>query len=742
MHRSVPTRLPLALVLAAFLFAGCASTDAPQGETGALSLDLVLEGGIEIDEVAWTISGNGMEMSGTIDVSAPGSTASVEVFGLPPGDGYLVELSATSVDGEVMCGGSAPFAVEIGISTPVMVILNCKLPQRFGGVRVNGEFNICAELTKMVVSPLQTSVGNDISLFSAAQDEEGDPITTMWMSSSGTIADPMAAATTYTCTEVGDDDITVLVSDDGGTYCMSMWTVPVTCVAGEGDPCEGVICESDGNECTAEACNPQSGLCESSNVENGTPCLDNTGTCTDGECVTTNLCEGVTCESDGNECTTEACNPQSGLCESSNVENGTPCLDNTGTCTDGTCVTTDLCEGVTCEDDGNECTTETCNPANGQCQSSNVANGTDCGDGGACLDGTCVQGDPCEGVVCDPTGNECTVGICNSQTGLCDETNVPNGTSCNGGAGECSNGECVAGSIDYPEQTANLTVGCRNNVTTDISILPFDLSVDPGPMSASAAFTAGLDGLAAFSEAFLDAAQAVVPGGVRSGQLIVSNGGGLAATVAATGAVTGANVQLGPDPASLQSRCALTGVPCTGAPGLGNCLSIPVVNNNCTTGFVDIPVQEGTPLSAGGCTPATPGVPPPDCNCAPCAALDVAPSTTKAAECAANGFCVTGDLPLPLNAANGNYTAGATSGQPMYFDWIQPYGLDGDGTITLPAAVFAQNPAPVGVRVSAGGLFVALQCAGGVDSGGPDGVGVPDDASPTPNANKIQFLVP
>ncbi|MGB5696610.1 MAG: hypothetical protein WBM46_13210, partial [Polyangiales bacterium] len=101
-----------------------------------------------------------------------------------------------------------------------------------------------------------------------------------------------------------------------------------------------------------------------------------------------------------------------------------------------------------------------------------------------------------------------------------------------------------------------------------------------------------------------------------------------------------------------------------------------------------------------------------------------------------------GDLPLPLQAATGTYTAGATSGSLMYFDWVQPYGIDVDGTILLPAATFADPPAPVGVRVSAGGLFVALQCAGGVDSGGPDGVGVPDDVSPTPNANKITFLVP
>ena len=225
----------------------------------------------------------GWTWGGAVDVSAPGSTASVEVYGLPVGkEPYVVELSAVSVDQQVTCRGSAEFDIEVGVSTPVMVILNCKLPQELGSVRVNGKFNICAQLTKMVVAPLQTSVGNDISLFSAASDEEGDPIAYMWSSHSGSIADPVAASTTYTCTEVGDDDITVLVTDDDGIECMSMWTVRVTCVAGEANPCDDVTCEDDGNECTDEACNPANGMCETSNNTNA--CENDTGTCNAGVC--------------------------------------------------------------------------------------------------------------------------------------------------------------------------------------------------------------------------------------------------------------------------------------------------------------------------------------------------------------------------------------------------------------------------------------------------------------------------
>ena len=188
----------------------------------------------EIDEVAWEITGGDMApMSGTVDTSAPGSTASVEVFGIPEGD-FVVMLEATATDGETTCGGAAPFSVVAGQVTEAHVLLRCKLPSRFGGVRVNGKLNICAELTKVVVSPLQTSVGNVINLMADAVDAEDDPIEYAWTALVGTIADPGDPITIYTCTAEGSDEITIPVSDDGGEYCMSQWTVPVTCVGDGG----------------------------------------------------------------------------------------------------------------------------------------------------------------------------------------------------------------------------------------------------------------------------------------------------------------------------------------------------------------------------------------------------------------------------------------------------------------------------------------------------------------------------
>lgn len=220
---------PIALV-AAIGGAGCSADTAPDEPTGSLHLRLELAPGIQIDEVRWEISGGEMEpMHGVIDTSAPGSTASVEVLGLPSSTSHLVELEAVTTDGEIACRGDAVFVVEAGVSTDVMVMLNCKPPERLGGVRVNGEPNFCAELVKVVVSPLQTSIGDQIHLSALALDAEDDPISYLWLGGGGFVEDIFAPTTTFTCRRVGRSSVTVYVSD--GSYpCQDSWTVEVECV--------------------------------------------------------------------------------------------------------------------------------------------------------------------------------------------------------------------------------------------------------------------------------------------------------------------------------------------------------------------------------------------------------------------------------------------------------------------------------------------------------------------------------
>ena len=222
----------LVLTVAAF---GCDSSSGTGGKVDpcltALRINLEVGDGAVIDRVDYEITGNGMEpMGGTIDTSAPGATASVESFGIPPGEGYVVTMVATSVDGTLMCGGAASFDVGVGVSTEVDVMLNCKGSERFGGVRVNGKLNICAELEKVIVAPLQTSSGYALEVQASASDEEGDSVEYSWTATGGSFDDADAAETVFTCGEADEEQITIEISDDDFVYCIDGWTIDVNCV--------------------------------------------------------------------------------------------------------------------------------------------------------------------------------------------------------------------------------------------------------------------------------------------------------------------------------------------------------------------------------------------------------------------------------------------------------------------------------------------------------------------------------
>jgi hypothetical protein len=229
-----------------FLLVGCGVETSGDPSGASVTIDLELAGGSAIDEVSYVVTGSDMEpMGGVIDTSAPGSTASVELFGIAPGQGYLVTMSATSVDGTTTCAGAAPFDVTAETVTRVSVFLGCKRPSQFGGVRVNGHLNVCAELAKAVVSPLQTSTNDDIDLSAQAVDAEGDSVGYRWTATGGSIADPGSAETTFTCSEPGDQLITIEVSDDGFVDCVDGWTVNVTCTGEAGGEHAPLLVGSD-----------------------------------------------------------------------------------------------------------------------------------------------------------------------------------------------------------------------------------------------------------------------------------------------------------------------------------------------------------------------------------------------------------------------------------------------------------------------------------------------------------------
>ena len=110
-----------------------------------------------------------------------------------------------------------------------------------------------------------------------------------------------------------------------------------------------------------------------------------------------------------------------------NVADGTEC--DGGACSGGVCVEVDLCEGVDCNDN-NECTARmTVMPRTAPATTSTTAPRATTTR--ACAPTAAAWTSD----ICDDTGNECTVAMCNNTTGVCDTMNVSDGTECNGGSG-------------------------------------------------------------------------------------------------------------------------------------------------------------------------------------------------------------------------------------------------------------------------------------------------------------------
>lgn len=117
-----------AFVAAIAVLAACGpSVETSSDSTSSLRVNLTIAEAAAIDEVRWKVSGGDMEdMMGIIDTSAGESTASIELFGIPQGSGYLVEMEALSAAGDFFCEGSATFDVVAGAATPVDLALSCK----------------------------------------------------------------------------------------------------------------------------------------------------------------------------------------------------------------------------------------------------------------------------------------------------------------------------------------------------------------------------------------------------------------------------------------------------------------------------------------------------------------------------------------------------------------------------------------------------------------------------------------
>ena len=217
--------------------------------------------------------------------------------------------------------------------------------------------------------------------------------------------------------------------------------------------------------CKKSSCNPVTGAC-SFVPANGAMACNDANACTIGDQCVNGLCTGgmdTNCN-DGNPCTDDSCDPESGCLYTYNT---TPCQD-ANQCTIG-----DVCQDGACLpgalkqcDDSNVCTDDSCDPATGCQYAPNLALCSDsnkCTEGDHCAAGQCLPG---SAVSCNDQ-NLCTDDTCHPDLGC---LNTPNSSPCQDGDA-CTNGDTCGEGLCQPGKPVNCDDG---NVCTDDGCDPQD----------------------------------------------------------------------------------------------------------------------------------------------------------------------------------------------------------------------------------------------------------------------------
>ncbi len=192
------------------------------------------------------------------------------------------------------------------------------------------------------------------------------------------------------------------------------------------------LCD-DGNPCTDDACQAD-GNCAHSN--NQVPC-DDGSVCTSEDKCLEGSCQGfspIDC-SDGDDCTADGCDPVAGCTQS--TLSGPTCVndpDGCHSCEDGSpCTSQDYCLKGTCKSgpitdctDGNPCVFAQCNPQTGCMPPQPISNNCFIEDIPSCHTAKCVSGQclpmPTSGQSCTTNSSKCKLGTCTGD-GSC----LPNG---------------------------------------------------------------------------------------------------------------------------------------------------------------------------------------------------------------------------------------------------------------------------------------------------------------------------
>ncbi len=172
---------------------------------------------------------------------------------------------------------------------------------------------------------------------------------------------------------------------------------------GTQDPCASMFCGDDNDPCTKDFC--AEGQCRHEKIT--------TGDCGEPQ----DLCAGKNCD-DGNPCTIDACDPETGKCNNY-PEDGTICDDGDG------CTEYDICDSGKCRggelrtcDDKEACTSDSCDKKTGKCVFKSLKGDIACDDGSACTKSDTCQDGECLGkkLDCDDK-NPCTEDFCDANDG-------------------------------------------------------------------------------------------------------------------------------------------------------------------------------------------------------------------------------------------------------------------------------------------------------------------------------------
>jgi hypothetical protein len=270
------------------------------------------------------------------------------------------------------------------------------------------------------------------------------------------------------------------VNGDGG------WKAQVATYRLLPDLCAIVTCD-DGNPCTADTCDPTTGLCDHTPQSAGTSCGDRSN----GICDAPDTCDGA------------------GTCQSNHVADGTTCGE-----VNSDCEYPDTCQSGICHDNGFKAAGTGCgDPSSGQCdaadacngsglcQSNHDADGAACGDAGTectnqdtCVSGACLDnGFKSAGTACgDPSSGVCDAADSCNDLGLCASNHTANGTPCDDDEActtgdACNTGQCVGNSDEQ-------CLACIGNTAPIVSPSVAADPSDPAPLGSgtftlSASFT-------------------------------------------------------------------------------------------------------------------------------------------------------------------------------------------------------------------------------------------------------------